>query len=691
MILHIERARSRRPVTWLTIVGAILLPVVVGGILVVALYNPTSRLDSMHAAIVNNDQPVTINGQMVPLGRQLTAGLVKGSPTLDSNLDWTISNTSDAAKGLKDGTYQAVITIPKGFSAAATSIGGTTPEQATIRVTTSPQALVVDEAISQQVATTAASVMGTTLTETYLNKVFLGFTTLGDNLQSAAGGASQLADGAKQTADGATSLAAGVAGLSSGASGVSSGASGLSGGAANLSNGLNAWADGAAKAAAGLDKWAAGAQPIADGTSALAGGLTKTSEQLAQIPAVPPSAVDAINAVAGNPQKYKDQAAASAADLQQLASSCTPQGSQFCQELQVAADNAQKALPTFNSMIDSSGQMAAVVNGLPALQGGIATMAASAGQLAGGMQQLATGAQGAASGVDQLAAGARQLAGGGSQLAGGASQLAGGASQLAVGASGASDGASQLAGGATQLAGGVSSLASGLDKAASSIPRYTDAQAKDLASVVATPVATKGGSSSLFGASAIPLLATLALWVGSIGTFIAVQAVPRGSLTSRRSSAMLALRAYGPGAAIGAVQGLLVAGVVQLAASYDWGTWSLFAAVCVVAGLAFAAVNQALVAVFGGAGRWLAALVGVLVIATGIVSTVPAVLLSIASIMPTAPAYTAMLGVLGTSGGVGGAIVGLVVWGGLAFVATIVAVTRRRTVSAREVLRVQVA
>jgi putative membrane protein len=154
---------------------------------------------------------------------------------------------------------------------------------------------------------------------------------------------------------------------------------------------------------------------------------------------------------------------------------------------------------------------------------------------------------------------------------------------------------------------------------------------------------------------------------------------------------MLALRAYGPGAAIGAIQGLLVAGVVQIAASYDWGTWSLFAAVCVVAGLAFAAVNEALIAVFGGAGRWIAALVGVLVIATGIVSTVPPVLMSIASVMPTAPAYTAMLGVLGTSGGVGGALVGLVVWGGLAFVATIIAVTRRRTVSAREVLMAQVA
>ena len=97
MSISVERARTRRPITWLTILGVILLPAVIGGILVVALYNPASRLDTMNAAIVNNDQAVTIDGQYVPLGRQLTAGLVEGSGDSESNLTWTISNAVDAA------------------------------------------------------------------------------------------------------------------------------------------------------------------------------------------------------------------------------------------------------------------------------------------------------------------------------------------------------------------------------------------------------------------------------------------------------------------------------------------------------------------------------------------------------------------------------------------------------------------
>ena len=108
-----------------------------------------------------------------------------------------------------------------------------------------------------------------------------------------------------------------------------------------------------------------------------------------------------------------------------------------------------------------------------------------------------------------------------------------------------------------------------------------------------------------------------------------------------------------------ALMGALGGGAVQFAAGYDAGTWWTFAALAVVAGIAFAAVNQALVAVFGGAGRWIAALVGVLAVATGIVSTVPGILTQIAALMPTTPAYGAFLAALTSAGGLGAGLVGL--------------------------------
>ncbi len=623
MTLPIERARTRRPITWLTLIGVILLPVLVGGMLVLALYNPTERLDRMSAAIVNDDAPVTLNGQLVPLGRQLTAGLVKGSPDAASNLDWTISNASDAASGLASGRYSAVITIPKDFSAAATSTkDGASARQATIDVRTAPHARVVDDAITATIAQTAASVFGQELSKAYLKNVLLGFTTLGTKLGDAAAGAAELQSGAQHLADGAAT-----------------------------------WANGAHSAANGLDQWAAGAQSTAAGVGTIAANLAPIGNALAQSPQVPQQALDAADALAANSAELTTQVTDAAAQLNQLAADCAAQGgsAQLCQALTQAAAKTDAALPQVVGLLGQTPRLAQGLHGisqLPALGRGLQSMAAGLNQAHTGMVQLAGGAQNAAVGVQQLA-----------------------------------DGATGIASGASGLANGAGGLADGLRTAAGALPSYTDAQAAHLAAVVADPMKASGIGTNLFGASAIPLLAMLALWFGSLASFIALRAASARALVSRRSSMLLALRGLAPAAAIGALQGVLVALVVQLAAGYAWGTWWVFAAVSALAGVAFAAVNQALVAVFGGAGRWISALVGVLAVAAGVVSTVPGVLAQVAALLPTDPAYRGMLAALTSTPGVGAAVAGLAVWGVLGVIATTVAVARRRTTSAASLLK----
>lgn len=664
MSLAIERARSRRPVTWLTLVGVLLLPVVIGGILVAALYNPVERLDSLTAAIVNDDEPVTVDGQTVPLGRQLTAGLVEGSDELDSNLTWTISNADDAASGLADGTYAAVITIPENFSAAATSTRpGEVPEQATIEVQTPPDSLIVDDAITAQVANAAASTMGSELSSVYLENVFLGFTTLGDQLGTAADGASQLADGARQAADGASALPGGIAQLGDGASQLSSGAGELAGGLDRIATGIGGAAGGARSLADGLDQAAAGVQnqQLRDAANTSATNAEQAASQSA-----------ALALTLGNPDANDPGLAQ---QLGALAAQCNPvaSGEAFCTQLTAAASTAGIAAQGAAAAATSAGTAAGYA---APTASGIATL----------MDETSAGLADAATGGRELASGLDQLEGATGQSAQGARQLSSGASQLASGAGQAADGATTLADGVAQLADGTGELANGLATASGSIPSYTDDEATDLATVVADPVEAQGVGTSLFGASAVPLLAMLALWFGGLGTFIALQAVSRRALTSRAPSAVLALRSYLPAAGLGAVQGLLVAGVVQLAASYSWTEWSAFAAVSVVAGIAFAAVNQALVAAFGGAGRWVAALVGVLAVATGVVSTAPGVLSDIAGFMPTAPAYQGMVAALTSASGIGAAFGGLVIWTFAGLAVTMIAVARRRTASARDLL-----
>lgn len=646
MTLSLERARSRRPVTWLTIVGVLLLPVVIGGILIAALYNPTDRLGNVRAAIVNNDTPVQINGQTAPLGRQLTAGLVQGSDQIPSNLDWVISNDSDAAAGLASGKYDAVITIPENFSAAATSTApGKSPEKATIRVQTAPDGRVVDGAITATITQTAASVFGSAVSEQYLTNVLMGFTTLHDQLGQAASGADQLANGAQQAATGAAQLPSGATALASGAGQLGSGASQLS---------------------SGLDKLSTGARDSAAGAGQLGDGLGQLSSQFTST---------APNTLGGTVSTTADYASAAAASTQALAATYQEQlKNNACDPTATLQTPTCAALLSLAPEVTKSATDAGYA---AAYAAGVKNQALP--EAAKGVDQLTAGARGLQAGLGQLASGINQAATGATGLSTGAAQLSDGATQLATGAS-------QLSTGVTQLATGSSSLATGLDSAVSQIPTYSQQQADATAKVVSNPVTAEGIGTNLFGASAVPLLAMLALWFGGLGSFVALQAVPRYALSSRRPSVLLALRSLAPAAGIGAAQGLLVAGIVQFAAQYDTGTWFAFTGLSVVAGIAFAAVNQALVAVFGGSGRWISTLVGVLAVATGIVSTIPGVLASIAGVLPTMPAYSALLAAITPASGAAAGLAGMIVWAVLAFLATTIAVTRRRTASARTLL-----
>lgn len=651
MTLPIERARSRKPITWLTILGILLLPAAVGGILVAALQNPTERLDSMTAAIVNLDEPVEIDGQLTPLGRQLASGLVEGSDDLDSNLTWVISNEDDAAEGLADGSYQAVITIPEDFSAAATSAGqaisdgGGDAEQATIKVTTPDDGLVADDLITSQIANVAASSMGTLLSEATTENILVGFTTIGDQIGDAADGAVKLASGARDAATGAAAIPDGATQLASGAAELGTGASSL---------------------ASGLDTLASKTRDAAGGASTLGQGLTDGAAALSDQAEQMPALVGAIKTGTASATDAGTKSAALAQKLGEMAASCDPAVSgDLCAELATAAANAAAVAKSAGT---ASGYLTKVAPNIATLPSAFTTLATQMGQAGAGATTLADGLRQLASeGLDQSAAGARALSTGADQLSSGATELATGATELSTGLD--------------TLATGTGDLAGGLRTASDSLPSFSDSESTSLASVIADPVASKGADgTTIFGPTAIPLLAAVVLWFGALASFLVMRAHTARTLTSRRSSAGLALRAFAPAAAIGAAQGLLVSLIVQIVASYDAGTWWAFAGIAVLAGIVFAAVNQALVAVFGGIGRWISALVGVLAIATGLISTVPGWLADLGAALPTAPAFTGLIAANG------GAAAGLIVWGVLSLVATTLAVTLRRTTSTKAAL-----
>lgn len=774
---------GRRVGVW-RLVAVTVLPIAVVGLLLSALWNPVERLDTVRAAIVNLDEPVTVDNQLVPLGRQLAAGLVSGAapsteqavkaaPASGTSYEWELTSAAAARAGLDDGTYAAVVTIPKDFSAAATSFGSDDPSQArkaTIDVATPPGGRVADSVLARVVASTATSIMGSALTETYVDNVLVGFGTLADQLGQAADGATQLADGATSASDGAAQLADGASQLATGATSASDGASQLATGASQLASGASSASSGAAQLASGARQAASGAGDLASGASALADGagqLATGAGQLADGIGQSKTGADQLATGAGELATHLGAAAAGASaaaegvgqaagQLDELAGGIggyrtaveqLAGGARACAAspmptacletiaagldavaagdpgdprnpglagLQAGAVAAGQGLAAAagtpgDSSAAGSTTLYALANGLAvaagdqgagALAAGAQALAGGLGQLESGAGQLGTGASGLQSGATQLASGASALQGGVGQVADGASglatgvgELAGGArgvssgagdlrdgvGQLATGAGGIAAGAGGLADGVGQLAGGAGDLAGGLGQAVEQIPTYSDGDRATLASVVANPVESPS-ETALDTGSTGPLFAVVALWLGALALTTVVRPSRSRALLGTRGALRVALEDLALPAAIaagtGAVVGAVLAGVEQLSASGWLGAILLGALVSVV----FVAVHQGFSLLIGDYARGVSLLMAVLVIATGVVATVPDWIDGLADTLAIGAARRALVGlVVPDAGGVGAAVTGLVVWGLAGAALAVYATSRART------------
>ena len=700
--ITIEPANGTRRVRWYAIVALILAPLLLAGAVILAVNNTTSRLGTVTAAIVNNDAGTKIDGQNVPLGRQLTAGLVKGTDDADlGNYTWVLSDDADAAAGLADGSYTAVVTIPKNFSKDATSFADAeTATQARIDVTTSDKDRVADGVISTFIANTAASIFGTELSKNYLDGIYVGFNTLGDKLGEAADGAQTLADGSQksaaggqklaaglqQSADGAQTLADGTQKSADGAQTLASGATGLAGGTTELADGLDDLAGGVQKSATGATNIASGTSQYVAGARSLANGLTQLASGAQRLPAATAQLATGMSSVASGVDKAA-QIAAENPDMTvaELDARLKESGS----SLQLLADRANQVSQGTVAFGDGVERVAdattTAAQGASTFANEGKPLAAGATELAGGLDKLAAGSRKSADGAHTLASNSTDFAAGLGAFAAGSTKLADGTTDLADGTTQLADGTTELANGNSKLADGTTKIADGLEQAVDGIPTYSKSERTTLADVVTAPVsANVSNIPTLIAKSALPLLVSLALWFGAFAVYLVMQAASRRALTSRRGSLAIAASSYLPGLIVGVIQGIAVAALAQFSLQLDVGSWFGLAGVAALAGASFAAVIQGLVALFGNAGRLVAAVAAAVALAAGLISTAPAFLLSLAGFLPTSAASTAISAVISGTPGAGGALMALVVWALFGFALSAAAVIRRRSVSVRQ-------
>ena len=701
--MNVEKVNSA-PARWYTLLGLVLVPILVAGGFLLAGVNSDSRLHTVQAAVVNLDEPVTVNGQYTPLGRQLTANLVDSQRT--ENLTWVLQSEENARTGLNTGEYAAMVVIPENFSAAATSFSendGDKAEQATIQVYTSPVAGVADATLGRLVASEAASMLNSTLTEAYLKQIYVGFNDMGKQFVTMADGADQLADGARKlangisdAADGSRQLYTGQFQLATGLSQMATQTRSMPSDVRKLANGVSDYVDGANQLAQQtIDalpqqvQLANGVEQLSQGASGVSSGLKTYQSGMA--------ALGTNSQVVGPAVTAAKQAATASVPCPTFSADPAQQAA-LCQAFEAGRDAGAEV--GANVGVTAGGQAAAA--GLEQTDPATGqSLLSAASAVAGGLSQLSSQLSGSIPDVDSTTKQLKQMIAGGKKLASGTNDLADGLPALVDGIAQSADGASQLAtgtdklsaglisasSGGTKLADGMRKMADGIADGKDQLPSYSTSDRENLSTVVAAPIDT----STLSGLANpdvgwISLVLVLALWLGALATYVVVKAIGAGLLNSAEPTAVLIGRSLLPGLVVVGVQALVVAGLAQFGLDLSWQKWLAVTGVLLLAGATFVVINHALAAWLGGLGRLVSVLFAVLTTASALVGAAPAGFAALRPFSPLTPALDAIRAVITESSGAAASTLTLVGWLLIALIASAVAVARRRTTTLAAVL-----
>ena len=273
-----------------TLIVVLVLPLLVAALGMWALSGRVDRLDAVPAAVVNLDEGAEVTDadgetQTVPFGRLLAGsltqpGTVEGQDAPETTgFDWQLTSQEDAEEGLKDGSYSAVVVIPKDFSKHLATLGTPEASRAILEVTTNDASGQINALVGTAVAEASANTMGGQMAEQYLDQLYVGFNDLGDGFSDAADGAEELAGGTAELADGTEELAGGTRTLADGTTEAAEGAREFSGGVWTFADGTWQAADGSRTLADGLDDLATGSEELAGGIGELQTGMRGTEGQ----------------------------------------------------------------------------------------------------------------------------------------------------------------------------------------------------------------------------------------------------------------------------------------------------------------------------------------------------------------------------------------------------------------------------
>ena len=304
----------------IVLVALILIPSIYTVVFLGSMWDPYGNSGDLPVAVVNKDKAVEYNDKKLDVGGQLVDKLKD-----NDSLDFHFVSAKKANKGLKDGDYYMVITIPSNFSKNATTLLDKNPKKMVLNYTTNPGTNYVaskmdDSAIAKIKAEVSASV-----TKTYAETIFTSIGTMSDGFAEASDGTQQLSDGMTQLEDGNKTISDNLKVLASssltfkdGTNTLTKGLKNYTNGVVTVNNGIYQLKTGVGDYTAGVSQALAGANQLVENNTALNEGVKALGEGAEKLVAGNQQVVDGVKKLQENLETSKKTMAASQDSLTQL-------------------------------------------------------------------------------------------------------------------------------------------------------------------------------------------------------------------------------------------------------------------------------------------------------------------------------------------------------------------------------------
>ena len=295
------KAIFKKPTFIIVMIGISLIPALYNIIFLSSMWDPYGQLSDLPVAVVNNDKEASYNGNIMAIGKDMVSNLKE-----NKTLDFHFVDEEEGNKGLEDGDYYMVVTLPSDLSEKAASILTNHPEQMQIDYQTSSGHSFIASKMSDSAMTQLKQNVSTNVTETYTKALFNKMVELKDGMSQAASGSEKLTDGANQLVTGSQTLTTNLHSLADSS--------------LTFSNGTEQFTKGLSSYVSGVEQLHLGLGNFNSGLVTYTGAVSQLDSGLGQLSSKSPELVKGINQLYTGVESYTGGVSQLNAGLNQFSS-----------------------------------------------------------------------------------------------------------------------------------------------------------------------------------------------------------------------------------------------------------------------------------------------------------------------------------------------------------------------------------